>query len=206
MVRGSTGSVSGIPQRLRSQSGEKAIEWRQISANLTTCTSRIEIGAPTEVDIPSDEFLASSLDNPTTFRTRRATANTISQAYYQVEFQDIFHLKVNHVRPILTWTWSGSPCVVASSHDAGYWSQVGSGWYLAAYNWWKTTACNEHKAHADGDFNNVLFCIGVTVKTHYRDVRVRGGYAGGYNGGATALWSENSCAPLHTHGTLVKVF
>ena len=56
---------------------------------------------------------------------------------------------------------------------------------------------------SDADFSNYIFCIPPTY-VHYRDVRIRGGYQGGYGGYLGSTWADGACLPLHWKATLHK--
>jgi hypothetical protein len=80
----------------------------------------------------------------------------------------------------------------------------GDGVGYDSHTWWKTTSCTDHRTHTSADFSNPLFCFLTMVRTHYRNVRFRGGYTGTYGGALDSTWSENSCLPLHWGAQLVK--
>src|SRR5438552_737289 len=190
-----------------------AVEQRQISADYASCTTVVEIGIPTEIDeIAPDETLATGPAGArTTYsaKTRRlARAGSLyntTQAYYKVTWYDIVNLPLNYVRSILNWTWGQGGCIVGSTASSAIFSQSATGWGNTYWNWWKTTSCTDHRTHTDADFKNSIFCFPPSTYTHYRNVRVRGGYTGTYGGALDSTWTDGTqCAPLHWSAQLVK--
>jgi hypothetical protein len=202
---------------------EHAVEARQTSADYTTCTTIIEIGTPTDVDpiSPDEDFGTESgtaLASRSTMQTRASGRGRIapagltgraayftSQAYYKVTWYDIVGLELNYVRSILNWTWGNNQCILGSTQSWATFAQVGSGWTRTGLGHWKTTSCDSHYGHVDADFANSIFCIPPTY-VHYRDVRIRGGYQGGYGGFVGSTWADGACLPLHWGAQLVKEY
>lgn len=197
---------------------DKALEQRQISVDNANCTTVVEIGNPASIDTLDGEELASQAGpqagparagasySPRGRRLSAAATNVASKAWYKVTWYDVVGLELNHVRPILAWTWNGS-CVVASTSDVGTFWQSATGWSRTSLNWWRTTSCSDHRTHADADFKNSIFCFPPSTYTHYRNVRIRGGGNGTYGAALDSTWTDGTqCAPLHWSGQVVKEF
>lgn len=206
------------PPELTLQKGERAVAAHQVSADYTDCTTVVEIGTPMQVDsLSPDEVLGSEISSSRSMGTSGATrgpaatrrpnatsAYTNSQAYYRVTWYDAPGITLNYVRSILNWTWgNGDSCVLGSTQSWATFAQGGSGWGLDNVNPWKTTSCDSHYGHVSADFSNYIFCTPPTY-THYRDVRIRGGYLGGYGGYLGSTWADGACLPLHWGAQLVK--
>ena len=200
-----------------------ALEQRQISADYAACTTVVEIGNPTSIESTSGEALANEsaptaggagyagVTGGSSSKARRlaaASAYNTSQAYYKVTWYDIVGVDVNHVRSILNWTWGNGGCIVGSVASSATYLFPSTGWGRTSWNWWKTTSCQDHRTHTDADFINRIFCPAVTVQTHYRDVRIRGGYTGTYGAAldSTSTDASGPCPPLHWGGQVVKEY
>lgn len=207
------------PPGLTLKKGQRAVEARQVSADYTACTTVVEIGTPTEID-PLDPGevvgtepggFASGADRHTARISRipgatkplSAAAYTNSQAYYKVTWLDWPGFTVNYVRSILNWTWGNNECIVGSTQSWATYAQSGTGWTLSSLSAWKDTYCDSHYGHVSADFSNYIFCVPPTY-VHYRDVRIRGGYQGGYGAYLGSTWADGDCFPLHWSAQLVK--
>jgi hypothetical protein len=178
----------------------------------------VEIGNPTSIDpADSSEELAVGAGTPgsranayrgSKRRLARASAYYTSQAYYKVAWWDCCGIQMNYVRSILNWTWGNGGCIVGSVASSAVWRNPGTGWYNSAWNWWKTTSCTDHRTHTDADLTNSLFCVPPSTYTHYRNVRIRGGYTGTYGAALDSTWTDGTqCFPgLHWVGTVVKEY
>jgi hypothetical protein len=199
---------------------DRALEQRQISADYNTCTTVVEIGNPTQVDPIDPGETLSSVPNTVGPRTTRTTASTrklasskytvySSKAYYKVNWWDCCKISMNHVRSILNWFWrSDLGCINGSNSEWAEFHQAASGWTITSWDKWKTTSCTDHRTHSSADFKNAVFCTPPSTYTHYRNVRIRGGYDGTYGAALDSTWTDGTqCAPgLHWVGTVVKEF
>jgi hypothetical protein len=192
------------PPELMLGPDQQAIEARQVSANLSTCTTAVEIGTPTVIDpIPADEQVASEQSAAGSIAPLALYHTT--QAYIKVTWWDPVGIDVNHVRSILNWTWGQNGCIVGSTASSAIYSQTATGWSNYAWNWWKETSCQQHYTRTNADFRNPVFCGGVTTYTHYRNVWLRGGYQGGFGGNLDSTWADGGCSGLlHWNYQVVK--
>jgi hypothetical protein len=194
------------PPALSLQAGQRAIAARQVSTDFTNCTTVVEIGTPTEVtpNMPDEVIHGEGIETKGV-RTTQSRARTMgtSQAYYKITWYDIVGLTLNYTRSILNWVWNGS-CVLGSTHTWATWQQTATGWQLDYVNGWKDTGCDSHYGHVNSAFVNWPFCVPPPVRIYYNDVRIRGGYAGGYGGYLGSTYQTGSCAPLHWGAELVK--
>lgn len=210
-IRGTrlAGGCSFQPPTLSLGAGEKAIAARQVSADLGNCTTVVEIGTPTQVSPNMRDEVLSGEGVVHTSDTRkvqsRMRAMGTSQAYYKITWYDTVGLSLNYTRSILHWVWNGS-CVLGSTHTWATWQQVATGWQLSSVSGWKDTGCNSHFGHVNSQFVNWPFCIPPPVRIYYNDVRIRGGYAGGYGGYLGSTYQTGACAPLHWGAELVKEY
>ena len=171
----------------------------------------LEVGTPTSPEV--DEAGGASESEEALFGSQQASSSeavstaSVSSAsgYYQVRWEDIANIDLNKTRAKLSWTYNGT-CVLSSTASGYWWWRTLTGWLLDdPYSYaWKTTSDCSHFAHARGHFTNPAFCYLRIVETYAKDVRFRGGYAGGIGGYLGSAYYQDSCAPLHWVDTLVK--
>ena len=196
---------------------ETAIEARQIETNYTTCTTKVEIGTPTDAatTAPSTKSVtetakAGSPAAPTanTVRSTDAAAGilaTQSAGYYRVWWEDVIHARVHEVKSNVRWSWDGSSCVWGYSGWSNYWWLTFTQWYKDSSSQNLYPGCSLVETVSDAVYRNIGFCVGI-VRSVYDNVRAQGRYDGWLLGSVDNTYTTYpfACPTLHWHSELSR--
>lgn len=134
------------------------------------------------------------------------TVNKTS-AYFKVYWHDVAHATTSRLQSNIEWSYAGGEIVSSK----GRWSDfylTGTGWYRyqdPSATIYRPTPI-QHYVVTDGKYRNKLFCTGMTITTHYSNIRIYANGSGSKSGRVDDTWTTEApsdlawkCPNLHPH-------
>jgi hypothetical protein len=204
--------------------GHSAVEARQLSTDISNCTTTMEQGTPPASAVGSppangEQSTSGTAAHATASgqlgsaararrhgsRPRAAAADSYAQGYVTTFFEDPAGIDVNKVNDGIGYYYNGTCVTYRNFQSYHYYWYTPSGWGKNADNWATSNTCILEASSSYVLFENDIFCFPNSCFTHYNRTSIHG-HRDGYLYGFWNSWCDGDprCGLLSFHAQLIR--